>query len=50
MKGEKLTDFCFQLIGTIITYELVIVDQILEAPEIVQKTCHVVYNMSELKN
>ncbi|XP_055696745.1 gustatory receptor for sugar taste 64b-like isoform X1 [Phlebotomus papatasi] len=31
------------LIGTIVTYELVLLDHIAEAPEVIQRSCHIAY-------
>uniref|UniRef100_A0A1B0CHD5 Gustatory receptor n=1 Tax=Lutzomyia longipalpis TaxID=7200 RepID=A0A1B0CHD5_LUTLO len=31
------------LIGTIVTYELVLLDHVVEAPELIQKSCHITY-------
>lgn len=37
----------YQLIGTIVTYELVLLDHITEAPEIVQNSCYIAYLSAE---
>ncbi|XP_059610052.1 gustatory receptor for sugar taste 64b-like [Phlebotomus argentipes] len=36
------------LIGTIVTYELVLLDHVAEAPEVIQRSCHVAYIESNM--